>query len=41
MTGGFAVPPGIFPAGLEEITLAFIGAAVLSLPNLIFSQKLY
>jgi hypothetical protein len=41
MARGFTVPLGIFLAGRVEITLAFIGAAGLSLPNLIFSKKLY
>jgi hypothetical protein len=40
MAGVFAVPVGIFLAGRAEITLAFIGAAVLFLPLFIFLPKL-
>ena len=40
LAGVFAVPLGIFLAGQEEITLAFIGAAVLFLPLFIFLPKL-
>ena len=36
----FAVPLGIFLAGRAEITLAFIGAAVLFLPLFVFLPKL-
>ena len=35
----FAVPLGIFLAGRAEITLAFIGAAVLFLPLFVFVPK--
>jgi hypothetical protein len=40
MAGVFAVPVGIFLAGRAEITLAFIGAAVLFLPLFVFLPKL-
>lgn len=40
MAGTFAVPLGIFLAGRAEITLAFIGAAVLFLPLFIYLPKL-
>jgi hypothetical protein len=40
MAGVFAVPAGIFLADRAEITLAFIGAAVLFLPLFIFLPKL-
>jgi hypothetical protein len=40
LAGVFAVPLGIFLAGRAEITLAFIGAAVLFLPLFIFLPKL-
>ena len=40
LAGVFAVPLGIFMAGRTEITLAFIGAAVLFLPLFIFLPKL-
>ena len=40
LAGTFAVPVGIFLAGRTEITLAFIGAAVLFLPLFIFLPKL-
>lgn len=40
MAGSFAVPLGIFLAGRAEITLAFIGAAVLFLPLFVFMPKL-
>ena len=36
----FAVPLGIFLAGMTEITLAFIGAAVLFLPLFVFLPKI-
>jgi hypothetical protein len=36
----FAVPVGIFLAGRAEMTLAFIGAAVLFLPLFVFLPKL-
>ena len=36
----FAVPLGIFLAGITEITLAFISAAVLFLPLFVFIPKL-
>jgi len=39
MAGTFAVPLGIFLAGRAEITLAFIGAAVLFLPLFVFLPK--
>jgi hypothetical protein len=40
LAGVFAVPAGIFLAGRAEITLAFIGAAVLFLPLFVFMPKL-
>ncbi len=40
LTGVFAVPFGIFIAGRAEITLAFIGAAVLFLPLFVFPPKI-
>jgi len=40
MAGLFAVPLGIFLAGRAEITLAFIGTAVLFLPLFVFLPKL-
>jgi hypothetical protein len=40
MASVFAVPVGIFLAGRVEITLAFIGAAVLFLPLFVFLPKL-
>ena len=40
MAGVFAVPVGIFLAGRAEITLAFIGAAVLFLPLFVFLPKI-
>jgi hypothetical protein len=40
LAGMFAVPLGIFMAGRTEITLAFIGAAVLFLPLFVFLPKL-
>jgi len=40
LAGVFAVPAGIFLAGRAEITLAFIGAAVLFLPLFVFLPKL-
>ena len=40
LAGIFAVPAGIYLAGRTEITLAFIGAAVLFLPLFIFLPKL-
>ena len=39
LAGVFAVPLGIFMAGRTEITLAFIGAAVLFLPLFVFLPK--
>ena len=39
LAGVFAVPAGIFFAGRAEITLAFIGAAVLFLPLFVFLPK--
>ncbi|WP_321504297.1 hypothetical protein [uncultured Methanoregula sp.] len=39
LAGSFAVPVGILLAGKAEITLAFIGAAVLFLPLFIFLPK--
>jgi len=39
LAGVFAVPAGIFLAGRAEITLAFIGAAVLFLPCFVFLPK--
>jgi len=40
LAGIFAVPLGIFLAGRAEITLAFIGGAVLFLPLFIFLPRL-
>jgi hypothetical protein len=40
LAGVFAVPVGVFLAGRAEITLAFIGAAVLFLPLFVFLPKL-
>jgi len=40
LAGVFSVPLGIFLAGRAEITLAFIGAAVLFLPLFVFLPKL-
>ena len=40
LAGVFAVPLGCFLAGRAEITLAFIGAAVLFLPLFVFLPKL-
>lgn len=40
LAGVFAVPVGIFLAGRAEITLAFIGAAVLFLPLFVFIPKI-
>lgn len=40
LAGVFAVPVGCFIAGRAEITLAFIGAAVLFLPLFVFLPKL-
>jgi len=40
LAGIFAIPAGIFLAGKAEITLAFIGAAVLFLPLFVFLPKL-
>jgi len=40
LAGVFAVPLGYFLAGRAEITLAFIGAAVLFLPLFVFLPKL-
>jgi len=40
LAGIFAVPLGIWLAGRAEITLAFIGAAVLFLPLFVFLPKL-
>ena len=39
LAGLFAVPAGIFLAGRAEITLAFVGAAVLFLPLFVFLPK--
>ncbi len=39
LAGVFAVPAGIFLAGRDGITLAFIGAAVLFLPCFVFLPK--
>ena len=35
----FAVPAGVYLAGRAEITLAFIGAAVIFLPLFVFLPK--
>jgi len=40
LAGVFAVPLGIFMAGRTEISLAFIGGAVLFLPLFVFLPKL-
>ena len=40
LAGTFAVPVGIYLAGKAEITIAFIGAAVLFLPLFVFLPKL-
>jgi len=40
LAGMFAVPAGIFLAGRAEITLAFIGSAVIFLPLFVFLPKL-
>jgi hypothetical protein len=40
LAGVFAVPVGIFLVGRAEITLAFIGGAVLFLPLFVFLPKL-
>ena len=40
LAGIIAVPLGIFMAGRTEITLGFIGAAVLFLPLFVFLPKL-
>jgi len=40
LAGSIAVPAGIFLAGRAEISLAFIGAAVLFLPLFVFLPKL-
>jgi hypothetical protein len=40
LAGVFAVPLGIFLAGRADITLAFIGAAVMFLPLFVFLPKL-
>ena len=40
IAGTFAIPVGIFFAGMTEITLAFIGAAVLFLPLFVFLPKI-
>ena len=40
LAGVFAVPVGIFFAGRPEITLAYLGAAVLFLPLFVFLPKL-
>lgn len=40
LAGIFAVPAGMFLAGRADITLAFIGAAVLFLPLFVFLPKL-
>jgi hypothetical protein len=39
MAGTFAIPLGIFLARRAEVTLAFIGAAVLFLPLFVFLPK--
>ena len=39
LAAAFAVPLGIFLSGMSEITLAFIGAAVLFLPLFVFLPK--
>ena len=40
LAGVFAVPLGIFMAGRTELSLAFIGAAILFLPLFVFLPKL-
>jgi uncharacterized Tic20 family protein len=40
LVGSIAVPAGIWFAGQTEISLAFIGAAVLFLPLFVFMPKL-
>jgi hypothetical protein len=40
LAGTFSIPLGIYLAGRAEITLAFIGAAVLFLPLFVFLPKL-
>jgi F0F1-type ATP synthase assembly protein I len=40
LAGVFAAPLGIFMAGRTEISLAFIGGAVLFLPLFVFLPKL-
>jgi hypothetical protein len=40
LAGTFAAPVGIFLAGRTDISLAFIGAAVLFLPLFVFLPKL-
>jgi hypothetical protein len=40
LAGMFAVPAGFYLAGRAEITLAFIGAAVIFLPLFVFLPKL-
>jgi hypothetical protein len=40
LAGSIAVPAGIFLSGRAEISLAFIGAAVLFLPLFVFMPKL-
>lgn len=40
LAGVFAMPAGMFLAGRAEITLAFIGSAVLFLPLFVFLPKL-
>jgi hypothetical protein len=40
LAGSIAVPAGIFLAGRAEISLAFIGAAVLFLPLFVFIPKI-
>ena len=40
LAGSIAVPAGIWFAGQTEISLAFIGAAVLFLPLFVFMPKL-
>ena len=39
LAAAFSVPLGIFLAGMTEITLAFIGSAVLFLPLFVFLPK--
>ena len=40
LAGVFAIPAGIFLAGKTEISLAFIGAAMLFLPLFVFLPRL-